>query len=285
MTSQPVSNVVSVRCHCRLLLCSVLTVFMACVPVYADYPIEVIELQAATPNEVVPVIRPLVGPDGTVTGMGNNLIIKAAPDRVREIRERLVRIDRPPRQLLITVSNPGDNVSRSAGYSGNADIKLGNGRVGINSPGGPVENSRARLYVHKRGAFRERGTGQQVQALEGRPAWIHAGSRVPIHSGYPDAIQWHDVTSGFYVVPRISGNEVLLEILQHDDKAGRTPGTFDIQHTGTVVRGWLGEWITLGDIDTAANNSRNALARSQQQQSMQPQQIRVKVECIDCGLN
>jgi hypothetical protein len=45
------------------------------------------------------------------------------------------------------------------------------------------------------------------------------------------------------------------------------------------------EWITLGDIDTAANNSRNALARSQQQQSMQPQQIRVKVECIDCGLN
>jgi len=263
----------------------VLAVLAAGIPVYADYPIEVIELQAATLDEVIPVVRPLVGPDGTVTGMGTNLVIKAAPERVREVRALLERIDRPPRRLLITVSNAGEDVSRAAGYSGSADIKLGDGQVGINSPGRPVEDSRARVYVHKRGAFRERGAGQQVQALEGRPAWIHAGSQVPVYGGYPYGTQLHDVTSGFYVVPRLSGNQVMLEILQHDDRPGRTPGTFEIQRAGTIVRGRLGEWVALGGIDAAGDNSRSGLARSQQQQSLQSQQIRVKVDCIDCGVN
>jgi hypothetical protein len=283
MTNQSVQNAYRTSFRCRLLLCSALTVFVACIPVYADYPIEVIELQAATLNEVIPVVRPLAGPDGTVTGMGNNLVIKAAPERVREIRELLVRIDRPPRRLLITVSNTGDDSSSASGYSGSADIKLGNGQVGINSPGRRVGDSRARLHVYKHGAFRERAAGQQVQALEGRPAWIHAGSRVPVTSGYPHGTQLHDVTSGFYVVPRISGNEVLLEILQHDDRQGRIPGTFEIQRASTVTRGRLGEWIILGGIDTADNSSRSGLASSQGQQSMQSQQIRVKVECTDCG--
>jgi hypothetical protein len=267
------------------LLCGLLAVLALCIPVYADYPIEVIELQSATLDAVIPVVRPLLGPDETVTGMGNNLVIKAAPGRVREIRALLERIDRPARRLLISVSNSGEDVSRAAGYSGSADIKIGDGQVGINSRGRPGEDSRARLHVHKRGAFRERGAGQQVQALEGRPAWIRAGVQVPVYGGYPSGAQLHDVTRGFYVVPRISGTEVVLEILQHDDRPGRTPGTFEIQRAGTVVRGRLGEWVALGGIEAAGDTSRSALARSQQQQSLQSQQIRVKVECLDCGAN
>jgi hypothetical protein len=262
-----------------------LLVFLACIPVYADYPIEVIELRAATLNEVIPVVRPLVGPDGTVTGMGNNLVIKAAPDRVREIRELLVRIDRPPRQLLISVSNSGEDVSHASGYSGRADIRIGDGQVGINSPGRPVGDSRARLDVYRQGARGKRSAGQQVHALEGRPAWIHAGSQVAVHGGYPHGTQMHDVTSGFYVVPRVSGTEVMLEIFQHDDRPGRLPGTFEIQRAGTVVRGRLGEWVVLGGIDSASKDRHTGLARSQQRESMQSQQIRVKVECIDCDEN
>lgn len=285
MRNQPARNTCRAGLRCRSLLCGVLVVLVACFPVYADYPIEVIELQAATLDAVIPVVRPLAGPDGTVTGMGNNLVIKAAPDRVREIRELLERIDRPARRLLISVNNAGEDVSRAAGYSGSADIKLRDGQVGINSPGRPVEDSRARVDVHKRGAFRERGAGQQVQALEGRPAWIHAGVQVPLSSGYPDGTRLHDVTRGFYVVPRISGTGVTLEIFQHDDRPGRTPGTFEVQRAASVVRGRLGEWIALGGIDTVGDHSRSGLARSQQQQSQQSQQIRVKVECLDCGAN
>ena len=50
----------------------------------ADYPIEVIELKSRSLEEILPLVRPLIGADGTATGMGNNLVLKAAPGRVRE---------------------------------------------------------------------------------------------------------------------------------------------------------------------------------------------------------
>ncbi len=75
------------------------------------------------------------------------------------------------------------------------------------------------------------------------------------------------------MVPRISGIDVLLEILQHDDRARRTPGSLEVQRTDTIVRGRLGEWITLGGNGSGDANSRSALARLQQQQLMQLQQI------------
>ena len=252
-------------------------------PVLADYPIEVIELQAATLEEVIPVVQSLAGADGTVTGMGNSLVIKAAPERVREIRELLTRIDRPPRRLLISVSRAGDDTGAAAGYSGSADIRSGNGRAGINSPDGPVEGSRARLEVRRRGIFRESAVRHQVQVLEGRRVWIDAGSQFPVTRGNPGTARLHAVTGGFYVVPHVSGNDVTLDIFQQDYRAGRKPGNLDTQRSGTEVRGRLGEWIALGDIGMTDDNRRSAPARAQQQRSARPQQIRVRVECIDCG--
>ena len=64
----------------------------------ADYPIEVIELKARTLDEVLPVVRPLVGDDAAVTGMGNNLIIKASPAQVEAVRKLLAEIDHPPKR-------------------------------------------------------------------------------------------------------------------------------------------------------------------------------------------
>ena len=55
-------------------------------PVVADYPIEVIELQSRTLEEVIPVIRPLLGVNDSVTGMGSKLVLKAPPERIREVR-------------------------------------------------------------------------------------------------------------------------------------------------------------------------------------------------------
>jgi len=37
---------------------------------FADYPIEVIELKSRPLDEILPVIQPFIGADGTVTGAG-----------------------------------------------------------------------------------------------------------------------------------------------------------------------------------------------------------------------
>lgn len=249
----------------------------------ADYPIEVIELKAALLEEILPVVRSLVGADGTVTGMGSNLIIKAPPEQVREIRKLLSEIDRPPRQLLITVSSAGDESSRTSGYSVSADVGLGDdARVGINSPRRSSGDTRARLDLHGRDARRERSSGQQIQVLEGRPAWIQTGSRAPVRGGYPPATGFRNDVSGFYVVPRLRGRQVTLEIYQRDDRPGMLAGTRDIQRAATVVSGNIGEWILLGGIDNAGTTRREAIGSALNRETSATQQIRVRVECRDC---
>jgi len=232
------------RLHCclGLLLCC----FVSARGALADYPIEVIELKARTLDEVLPVVRPLVGDDAAVTGMGNNLIIKASPAQVAAVRKLLAEIDRPPKRLLITVSNQGENFGGTSGYAASADIKIGQGQVGINSPGRPVGDSQGRIALHDADTRRSRTASQQVQALEGRPAYINAGAQVPVRerqdfsvNGVPyrrEVTGLRDVSSGFYVVPRVSGEFVSLEILQHNDRRAGAAARIDTQRVGTTVR-------------------------------------------------
>jgi hypothetical protein len=259
----------------------------------ADYPIEVIELKARTLDEVLPVVRPLVGGDAAVTGMGNNLIIKASPAQLEAVRKVLAEIDRPPKRLLITVSNQGEGRVSSSGYAGSADIKIGQGQIGIHSPGRPVGDSQARIDLHDSDNRRVRSASQQVQAIEGRPAFISAGVQVPVRerqdfsvNGVPyrrEVTGLRDVSSGFYVVPRVSGEFVSLEILQHNERRAGSTARTDTQRVGTTVRARLGEWVDLGGIDTSGSSSRTGLGYAARNSELATQQIRVKVECLDCG--
>ena len=262
-------------------------------PVFADYPIEVIELHSRSYEEILPVIQPFVGSGGTVTGMGNKLVIKAAPERVSEIKRLLVDLDRPPKRLQITVGKGEDRARSSSGYRASADIKAGNSQISINSPGVPVDSSRAHARLHDRSSTTTQSSQQFVQAMEGQSAYISSGLRVPLQTteryyggGLPyqrSTTQLHDVTQGFYVVPRVSGDTVTLEIVQHDDKPGRRHGVIDTQRVDTVVRGRLGEWIDLGGLDTTRSDSQGGIGRSVNTQDGQLQGIQVKVECLNCG--
>ena len=263
--------------------------------VVADYPIEIIQLNARPLEEVLPVVRTLIGAGETATGMGSSLVLKASPEHVREIRKLLLEIDRPPKRLLITVNKQGDMARSSSGYTASADIKAGDGQISINSPGRPVDETRTRVHIHGTSDQRRRTGGHKVQGLEGRPAFIASGSRIPVpgveryyENGYLHerrVTQLHDVTGGFYVVPRLSGEYVTLEIQQRDDRLGRRRGLINTQSTSTFVRGRLGEWISLGGIDTSGNSNQGGLGRSIRSRSSGMQQIEVMVECLDCDGN
>ena len=260
---------------------------------FADYPIEVIELHSRSYDEILPVIQPLVGSDGTVAGMGNSLVIMAAPERLARIKQLLVELDRPPKRLLITVGNKEDRARSSSGYRASADIKTGNSQIGINSPGYPVDSSRAQVQLHDRSSTTTQSSQQFVQAMEGQSAFISSGLSVPLQTTeryYGGAVpyqrsttQYHDVTRGFYVIPRVSGETVTLEISQHDDKPGRRYGVVDTQRVDTVVHGRLGEWLDLGGVDTTQAVHQGGLGRSVNSSEGHLQGIQVKVECLNCA--
>jgi hypothetical protein len=277
---------------CSLLRAFPLLLLLISLPVAADYPIEVIQLKSRPLDEILPVINPLLGEDGTATGMGDKLVLKAAPEQVREIRQLLLEIDRPPRRLLITVSTQGDSTRGSSGYSAGADIKAGDGRIRINSPGHGGDDTRVDVRLHDSSDRHSLSSGQKVQALEGRPAFIASGTGIPFHDVerytaggrlYERHVtRMYDASSGFYVVPRVNGDYVTLDIQQRNDRPGMQRGVINTQSADTVVRGRLGEWIDLGGVNTAGNSRQRGLGQSHATRGSAVQQIGVMVECLDC---
>ena len=74
-----------------LALISVLT----SAPVMAETEFKIISLQHRFASDLLPTITPMVGLDGTATGMNNQLILRAQPERMREIEALIEKLDGP----------------------------------------------------------------------------------------------------------------------------------------------------------------------------------------------
>lgn len=101
----------------------------------ADMKMEIIPLKHRLTNDVIPIVRPLVVPGGTVTGSNNQLIIRSTPANLAEIKRVLSSIDAPPRQLKISVRQgvaadfQGNEQGISGAYrSGDFGVAAGDGR-------------------------------------------------------------------------------------------------------------------------------------------------------------
>lgn len=250
--------------------------------------IEVIPLTHRLAEEVVPILQPLVAEGGTVTGMNRQLIIKTTPANLEQVKAVLSRIDHAPRNLLISVRQDIDGKRDAAEgglsgryRSGHVNVEVPDtGRRGtvIEGRGGDgaavrYRSLETRTRTEDRNVFR-------VRAVEGRAAFIHTGQSVPVPVSNAivagggviirDGVEYRDVTSGFYVLPRLQGDNVSLLVSPHlsrRDPAGRD--RFGIQDMETTVTGRLGQWIPVGGTARRAGEDgrRNAIrTRSREQE-------------------
>jgi type II secretory pathway component GspD/PulD (secretin) len=102
-----------------------------------------------------------------------------------------------------------------------------------------------------------------VRVMEGREAYVRVGQSVPVRGRevrrtmvggkmveqVVDSTQYHDIATGFYVLPRLSGDRVTLDISpQREALSRQVPGGVSVQSVVTTVSGQLGEWIEIGGI-------------------------------------
>jgi type II secretory pathway component GspD/PulD (secretin) len=247
----------------RLLLVLLFTFGVA----YAD-EVEVIQLRYRTAEQVIPTLRPLVEPGGAISGMQSTVVIRASRANIAQLRQVLDTLDRTPRRLLISVrqDSGGSFERRGAGVSGT--IASGDVRVGVNEP--PRRESGATISAYDSSGTRDASTATQVQALEGSPAFIAVGQSVPVQSTVVtptpggQIVQrttgFQNTGSGVYVIPRVSGDRVFLDIAQQSSSPGRQgPGAANYQQISTTASGRLGEWFPLGGIDQSATRSQSGI--------------------------
>ncbi len=227
---------------------------------------EIIALEHALLDDVVPILRELVSPGGTVTGMHDQLVIRTTPANLADLRGVLARLDRAPRRLRISVRQDSGNAYRWREDELAARIHAGDVSAGVGAPragpgarvelGGGDAAVRYRSYATE--GAEDTAQGHFVTALEGRPAWIGTGQDVPLANRQLqltpwgaaafDSIEYTHVGSGFYVTPRLGGDgQVTLDIAPYaDSRAGGQDATIARRGLDTTVRGRLGEWLPLG---------------------------------------
>lgn len=262
----------------------------------AQERVEVITLNYRTAEQVIPIVQPLVGPDGAVTGMQNKLIVRASPERLAQIKQVIASIDARPKRLMITVrqNTTREALEREAGVYGTAGGE--HGRVTVpEQPGRAGTRVEAASDGNRVGAKVWATEGQEgsadvqhLQVLEGNQAFIQVGQSVPYRGRtvYRDArgatvvednTTYRDVTSGFYVLPRVSGDQVILEINPQQDTLGER-GAVNVQQASTTLSGRLGEWIELGGVGQQAESQSGGTVYATRQSRSDKRSIFVKVD-------
>lgn len=229
----------------------------------AAQSLEVIELRYRLADEILPVLQPLVEPGGAVTGEGRHLFVRSSPANLGQLRAAIDALDRPPRQLVITVGQETAVAGSEARVRGSVSVQGGDVGIGVNAP--PGADSGATVAARARQQDERFGNLSSVRVLEGSEAWIAVGQLVPVTTtqvqpgwGGPvvttQTVQ-RNVSTGFFATPRVSGDRVRLEIAPRQQRVSGSGRGTTVETAGvaTTVEGRLGEWLPLGAVQASTD--------------------------------
>ncbi|AQZ95810.1 secretin N-terminal domain-containing protein [Halopseudomonas phragmitis] len=253
-------------------------------PTLAAPQTEVINLNYSLAEQVLPALTPMLRDDERASAYGNQLIVRAEPARLAEIRELLQQLDRRPAKLLISVANTGDNVTHEQGYQVNGRVSSGPVDIVVGQPG---QGNQARVIRRQtRGAD---DSIRQISANEGYPVLIQSGQSVPLTSTTTDIYgrvvqqtEYRDVTQGFYATVRLNGDIATISLSANHDRLNRSDSRLiDVQQTDTVVTARLGEWITVGGLDDSSAGQSSDIGRRISTRGQHQYSVRLMVERLE----
>jgi hypothetical protein len=270
--------------------------------VLAQTVLEVIPLRYRQAAEVIPIIQQMLAREGSVSGYQGQLVVRTTPANLEEVKRMLAALDTAPRQLLITVRQ-GMTAERSRSQADiSANVGGDHARVvipptGRDPRGGSVVvgggDDSVRVHaLEGRSVESDSGT-QTVRVMEGREAFVRAGQSAPMRERQVqrtvvggkvvervvESTQYRDVASGFYVLPRLAGDRVTLDISQQREALLRgASGAASVQGVVTTVSGRMGEWIEIGGVDRDASSQQSALLGRSSATARDSSRILIKVE-------
>lgn len=246
-------------------------------PAFAQGTLEVIPLRHRTAEQVIPVLRPLLEPGGALSGQFNQLIVRTSPANLAQIRQVLDAIDQPQRRLMILVRF--DNAEDRAARGVQTDARIS------------TRGSSADIRIQDARSVQDEQVDQRIQVLEGGRAVIAAGQSRPIRQrqviqtpGGPvvqETVSMQGASTGFEVVPRVSGGNVFLDIApQREQFAPGPSGAIQSERVASTVSGRLGEWIELGGSSGSSTRSDSGILSSRERTASENRRVWVKVEEI-----
>lgn len=262
--------------------------------------IHVITLKHRSAQEIIPVIRPLLGPNDAVSGTDYRLLVRTAEKNLREIERVLAQLDVARRNLTLTVRQGADANRGEASQDLSGEAAIGrDARARLPQRTPPDDRG---IVIEQQGADgrlryqtrEQRGTAsdartQILRVQDGQRAFIRVGQSVPHvqrivslagrQVTIAQGVEFQNVVTGFEVLPRTQGERVQLEITPRlSALADPATGLANFQALRTTVNIRLGEWVDLGGIQGVGEEVRRAVAESAAADSNERRSVWIKVE-------
>ncbi len=241
--------------------------------------VSVINLKYRPADEIVRIIKPQLGPEESITGKGFVVILSAASDNLPRLEQMIGTLDKPSRQLLITVVQ-GENarqalasidVSGNVSIGDNARIEFGRNPQPENTVSVKGESSESKRFA---------ADIQRLRIQEGRSALLYMGQSIPVTAKTIDPrlensqVVYQQVRTGFWVTARLAGNRYVLDIVsQRESTVSAGSGVVGTQQIQTQVRGQLGKWMDIGEVLGISRHSESGIAYGERQQHNRQQPV------------
>ncbi|HKK02131.1 MAG TPA: secretin N-terminal domain-containing protein [Desulfuromonadales bacterium] len=249
--------------------------------------VEVIPIHHRSAAELLPVVRQMLGKTGTASAYDHQLVVKAPRKQLTAMEKLIEKLDIPRPLLRIDVWQGVADAGVSEGASIDAHNDKDAVRFGTEASAGGPGNPSGR-FGYQIGNT-QHGTEQVLHVLDGKQALITVGKEVPFtsafavmsgnKSGYAEQRTLRKVTTGFWVRPHLTGQDVELQIMPH--LSSQEPGASDIvdsQHVATTVRVPLGRWYNLGGELRDSDPLSRAIVQWQAGAGAEERSIWIKVE-------
>lgn len=240
---------------------------------------EILQARHRPAEELVNVLRPMLGAGESISAYQYQIIVRASPSTLNNLKRILEQIDQPARQYIVQwqITGQGEgNQNRAAG------------QVILNSDGRNVGGSVGGTVLSTQNNRRD-NFSQQVRVMEGSSAWIALTQQTPLlvrqTTVTPYGVvsssgsQYVSFTSGLAVTPRAigrGGQQVQLELSpqrssnlsgagnQYGSQYGQALPAQQITQASTSITANLGEWVEIGSMgENAVNNERGILSSSE----------------------
>ncbi len=252
----------------------------------AGLDFKMITLQHRFPQDILPAVQQLAGPEGTVTAIDQHLVVRATPERMAAIDELVERLDTARRNLRITVSHDSQssNDQREIGVSG----RIQRGEFGVEVPrNGEQGRDGINLDLNRQQNTMVRSGEQFLTVLDGERAFIRVGQSVPFtqqwvlltsrYINIQQTTQFHDITTGFAVRPRYIGSQVELEVTPRIAQLNQQ-GYIDFEELTTTVRVAPGEWMDIGGMMQGRDQVSREILSQAQSMDGKNNRLRIKVD-------
>ena len=251
---------------------------------FAETEFKIITLQHLFASDLLPIVEPMVGADGAANGMNNQLIVRATPDRMREIEAIVAKLDvaRVNRKITVKASNNVQTQQERTEASGAVNV----GKVTVASDRRAAPNT-GRVELDRNSSNSTQNSNQFVSVLDGERAFIHVGQSVLFTQEWVTITRryvqidrttdWQEIATGFAVRPRTVGNQVELEITPRIAKLNSS-GYIDFEDLKTTLRVNLGDWVDIGGTMQTNDDVSRKILGLQNISSQQKSSLVIKVE-------